>query len=378
MEKNSSLSIDDVERRFQEDMEKAKALSLETAAFEKFRQEKERDCEIFSQRKTETIPGIPKRDGRNANCNLSPTMEPRSLKISIKPRPRPGVFGAQHSGLVPPPLPKRQFSISSDVNDLINLKSPVSLRQLKLDDTVLQELDLAFPTQKLPSSLNQTNAPVSIGKVSCQPVAQMASASLSSPVPSVTHLGLEQFRQLPVSFNENVINHNLIDLSANTGHSRYSILYTFDPLLTSSETTKQDEVSFSSASASVSTINLSEGTEEFNFNQDYDPFEYFLGLSQRTPDSPSIPPVSSISETIYEVLTKEKSPIKATASANKKSPVVSSLNSKDLLLKVDINQVNVTTFDPELTTFVNLVCQMRMQYRSDEDRTNAGFLVSYH
>jgi hypothetical protein len=87
-------------------------------------------------------------------------------------------------------------------------------------------------------------------------------------------------------------------------------------------------------------------------------------------------PATSIPETIYEVLTKEQSPIKPATTSNKRQSIVPpAQKSKDTSLKVVVNAVDSGAGDLGLVTFVNLVRQVRSRFRYDEAETNPGYVV---
>ncbi len=382
MEGGNKLLMDEAERRFLEDLEKAKALSLETAALDKFKQEKLRESAVACSANREPSPVYARVSVKKVSTSSrSPSVESTSPTIQIKPRPRPGGVNSTSTGLVPPPVPRRQLSQSpnSNSNDLINLMSPVRTKVSDLEESfLLQELDLACPNLNVPSSRssrhavffpNNIHTPVqNVPQHSTKPLA--ATPSFSATVLSAPKLNIT--RKGPTSFDESMFNRNLIDLAVETTHPRYSILRAFDPLLNSNPIPEQPVTPV----ASTSTSTDKNKTEEFLFDQDYDPFDYFLGLSQRIPECPSTVAASSIPETIYEVLTKEQSPVKPAAKLNKRQSIVlPAQKSKDTSLKVIVERVDSGAGDLELATFVNLVRQVRSRFRHDEFETNAGYVV---
>lgn len=371
--------IDEAERRFLEDLEKAKALSLETAALDKFKQEKLKCSVSATETSREPSPVYARVGAKSVSSSRSPSVESTSPTIQIKPRPRPGGVNSQIVGLVPPPVPRKQLSQSPNSNDLINLMSPVRVNKpADLEDALLQELDLAFPTINAPQNKSSRHGvyfptnPTSVQNVpqqhvtKSQPVAPMLSPSVLSPPKLKVRL------RGPASFDESMFNQNLIDLAVETNHPRYSILRAFDPLLSSNTISEQ----VMEPVASSSTLTEKSKIDEFTFHQDYDPFEYFLGLSQRVTESSSTVPASSIRETIYEVLTKEQSPVKPTTKSNNRQTIVlPAQKNRDISLKLEVNEVDSGVGDLELVTFVNLVRQVRSRFRSDECETNTGYVV---
>jgi phosphatidylinositol-4-phosphate 3-kinase len=378
MDNCQKLQIDEAERRFQLDLEKAKALSLETAALDRFKQEKLKESAVVAHPSREPSPIYATVRAKSVSSSPFPLPESStSPKIQIKPRPRPGGINSQSVGLVPPPVPKRQLSQSPNSNDLINLMSPIRARPSDLEDSFLfEELDLAFPNMNLSSNRSSRHAVLFPNHLSVQNVPQHLSqpiptSSLPSPV-VLSKPKLNSSKKGPISFDESMFNRNLIDLAVESTHPRYSILRAFDPLLSPNPVPEQAVTPVACSSTSTE----KNKTDEFLFDQDYDPFDYFLGLSQRAFVGSSTVPASSIPETIYEVITKEQSPAKPATSSNKRQSIVPpAQKSKDTSLKVVVNEVDSGAGDLGLVTFVNLVRQVRSRFRYDEAETNTGYVV---
>ena len=388
MENCNNPVIDEAERRFLEDLEKAKALSLEMVALEKFKQEKLKESTTLVQNSREASPVYSRVEMRRlSESSRSPSVESTSPRAQIKPRPRPGGVSAA-SGLVPPPLPKRQPNWSPNSNDLINLKSPIRTNTQPAEDTFLQELDLACPNLNVSNTSRQGVFATSTNYASNSNHQQTTTNKLFSlPAVPSAFPQMNNRKGMPSSLDESLINQNLIDLAVDSTHPRYSILCAFDPLL-SSQNPVSNQDSFHHASSSTITlrsdISRTTKTEELIFNQDYDPFEYFLGMSQKItdPSDSSTVPALPIRETIYEVLTKEQSPVKGPATSKRQS--VSSIvfptaqkRPQETSLNIIVNQVSAAMGDIELNTFVDLVRQIRSRFQHDEPSTNAGFVVCF-
>ena len=110
MESGNKLEMDEAERRFLEDLEKAKALSLETAALDKFKQEKLRESAIVCQTSREPSPIYARVGVKIVYSSRSPYAESTSPTIKIKRRQRSGDINSMSMGLVPSPIPRRQLS----------------------------------------------------------------------------------------------------------------------------------------------------------------------------------------------------------------------------------------------------------------------------
>lgn len=340
---------------------------------DKFRQERRKASLTLSQSTRDPSPIYAKINKKHSLPASSPSTEVQPTPIQIKPRPRPGSISTHGIGLVPPPLPpKRQMSSSPVTSDLINLKSPVSSKPLDLEDSFLQELDLAYARHDL-SKRSSRDAIVFSGRHSLSQTTVQATRSF--PVtPTLGPPPLRNTKPSPASFDESLISKNLIDLGQlDVSHPRFSILNAFDPLLNSEYNT--GPVSLQAHSACSETDKSLNKSDELIFSQDYDPFDYFLGLSQRIVDPP-VTLASSIRETIYEVLTKEQSPVKPSTGNKRQSIIMPSPKSKDTSLKIIVNKVGPAHGDIELTAFAKLLQETRSQFNFDDPETNPGYVVS--
>ena len=368
---------DQDERKFCQDLETAKALSLETLALEKFKKEKQEN-ERRSVRSS--MPVYAQVSVKRTTVGKSLSVSEPSSSIQVKPRPRPGGFH-QVNGLVPPPTPKRQPQTGPSL-DLINLKSPVR----KQNQDLFDEFFVPFNSLELPwiQENVQTKAlPDNFSAFSpqlTQPPLHSVPPLSSSPVPAVNGTSPCLPPQLPsrapqlklernVSFTASVRKQNgldLIDLGVESAHPRYSILCAFDPLLTSMSSAVQEE------SVKPQPENGS-SKEDLPYNQDYDPFDYFLGVSIRENKPDNRNAGYSNKETIYEVLTKEQSPVKA-VKANSTTKI-NSFPMQELSLSIQVTKINPASVDTELASFMNMFRMLRSQYVHDHPATNLGFVV---
>ncbi|XP_033209286.1 phosphatidylinositol 4-phosphate 3-kinase C2 domain-containing subunit beta isoform X2 [Belonocnema kinseyi] len=131
-------AVVDYDRQFQEDLERAQALSLESLALEKFRLQRQQTTRSSNSNVQQSCPSR-----SNATTHFSgggtssPISEPNGAveNIQHRSRPRPGVYNSSHSrnGVIivppPPPIPCRRNSTNSAVGnqgaDLINFTSPI-------------------------------------------------------------------------------------------------------------------------------------------------------------------------------------------------------------------------------------------------------------
>ncbi|XP_076289347.1 phosphatidylinositol-4-phosphate 3-kinase catalytic subunit Pi3K68D isoform X2 [Lasioglossum baleicum] len=122
-------AVIDYERQFQEDLERAQALSLESLALEKFKLQKQRS-EFSNIRQNNVDRGNNIVHGGTSETDNAQHIE----KFQYRSRPRPGAFNTNQSKnaviLAPPPIPSRRNSTSAATSqeqsdDLINFTSPV-------------------------------------------------------------------------------------------------------------------------------------------------------------------------------------------------------------------------------------------------------------
>ncbi|XP_071564109.1 phosphatidylinositol 4-phosphate 3-kinase C2 domain-containing subunit beta isoform X3 [Temnothorax nylanderi] len=125
---DQKTAVIDHERKYQEDLEQAKALSLESLALEKYRLEKLR-LELSNVQQACLA--------QNNVCNtnsVSETDSSQGERLQCRSRPRPGSINTNQKSTVilapPPPIPCRRNSTTTASNqdsstDLINFTSPV-------------------------------------------------------------------------------------------------------------------------------------------------------------------------------------------------------------------------------------------------------------
>ncbi|XP_044761430.1 phosphatidylinositol 4-phosphate 3-kinase C2 domain-containing subunit alpha [Coccinella septempunctata] len=138
----------DWDKKYQEDLERAQALSLESLALEQFRQNK------ISQERNKIISRPPKNVPVNRAASVSETDCDRRQSKS-RPRPGTSVSNQNNSLLAPPPSSQRKSSgsSSSDMPDLISFSSPPSKSSNLLDICSLQQYNHNLST---PVSISQT------------------------------------------------------------------------------------------------------------------------------------------------------------------------------------------------------------------------------
>ena len=363
------VSHADAERKFHEDLETAKALSLELVALEKFKQDKlKQNVSLsISERVRDNGSSTVYSNVSIRRSSENRTSESSSLSIQIKPRPRPGGINVPVGSVIPPPLPKRQHASSEP--DLINLKSP--LNKNNPHDILLEELDQACLSHSNDVKTNTSN-------ISCIPDkfdTNRPSHSISNSTKSLTSfltsskIGNVLLGKTSSKFTTT----DLIDLGVSTNNTRFSILSAFDPLLNSNYQGESDEIAVSEASQISESI-TPKGEDNLSYIQDYDPFEYYLGVSQKESIS-CLSLNQNKRETIYEVLSKEQSPVRTSKTNSIKTALVK--KESDLALKISVMQIKLGTSDGELTTFVEQICDLRKSFKCDDLETNLGYVVTF-
>ncbi|XP_049937857.1 phosphatidylinositol 4-phosphate 3-kinase C2 domain-containing subunit alpha isoform X1 [Schistocerca serialis cubense] len=177
----SSAKAADYDRQFEEDLERARALSLESLALEKFRQQKELEkfrVKTQSVPITETELTVPTADG----------MPVQQMECTeIKSRPRPGSFntGRPRVPRLPPPPPavqRRNSTTNSSVDDRSDSQDLISFSSPSPPDRSSCGLDLE-------SLVSDTDRPTFERSQSVVPQMRLSSSSsVSSPfVPSIPH-----------------------------------------------------------------------------------------------------------------------------------------------------------------------------------------------
>ncbi|XP_044594663.1 phosphatidylinositol 4-phosphate 3-kinase C2 domain-containing subunit beta isoform X2 [Cotesia glomerata] len=155
--KNESIqrgAVMDYDKQFQEDLERAQALSLESLALEKFKLQKQLECSNNFLQNTFT----PQQCSQSNSSNVSEVDSSTSMdKLQLRSRPRPGGTQSKNSLIIaPPPIPSRRNSTttvgpaSSNTTDLINFTSPVK-SESSLDDYCSSTTASAVPTISQPS-----------------------------------------------------------------------------------------------------------------------------------------------------------------------------------------------------------------------------------
>ncbi|XP_058806071.1 phosphatidylinositol 4-phosphate 3-kinase C2 domain-containing subunit beta isoform X2 [Phymastichus coffea] len=126
-----TAAVIDYDRQFKEDLERAQALSLESLALEKFRQQKQQAQ--YGNNCTQESFNIQSSSSSISNCKTTETNgSSTENKFQLRSRPRPESNSNQsRNGMIvhiqPPPIPSRRNSTTNKkpAADLINFTSPV-------------------------------------------------------------------------------------------------------------------------------------------------------------------------------------------------------------------------------------------------------------
>ncbi|XP_074032269.1 phosphatidylinositol-4-phosphate 3-kinase catalytic subunit Pi3K68D [Leptinotarsa decemlineata] len=131
----------DYDKQFQEDLERAQALSLESLALEQFKSKKIQ--ELNRSATSVSVPSRPKLASvtRAASMNETDSGQIRFDRQQSKSRPRPGAqsSNATHSLLAPPPSSQKKSSSVDDPPDLISFSNPVPAPSTDIIDFCKQQ-----------------------------------------------------------------------------------------------------------------------------------------------------------------------------------------------------------------------------------------------
>ncbi|XP_073999097.1 phosphatidylinositol-4-phosphate 3-kinase catalytic subunit Pi3K68D [Rhodnius prolixus] len=379
MSRSSSTNIDH-ERKFQEDLEKAQALSLESLALEKFRLEKLKKSEKvntnFSRHTSTTI----------RTCDTSESRTNSYLESTSRPRPRNISAAPSVPILRPPPPALRRNSVntstdSQNTDDLISFNSPSGSKQQSRSEItqfeINESLEINYNTQCLNQNLYK---PVQIynntSYKTCNFTKKPQHNDSVRSMTAVTHTTTSQTdgeSNLDVlKIFEKKSNSNLIDLGvleADNGQGRernrsvrVSLLEAFDPLLTNnvSQTEQQSLAEEDDAEDSI-----------------YDPFDPFDFLYS----TPSIH--SQNSDPIYA--TVQKTNLTPTS-----TPIAISKDTKsthNLQNKIKVNQPRklyetvmrsqrFEFIDSDLSAFHQLIAKLRGDFVHSDSENNRGIMIS--
>ncbi|XP_043267002.1 phosphatidylinositol 4-phosphate 3-kinase C2 domain-containing subunit beta isoform X2 [Venturia canescens] len=147
-------AVIDYDRQFQEDLERAQALSLESLALEKFKLQKQ---QMEYSNHVRVPPVQPQQDTTPCSSNISETdcTTQTGDKFQLRSRPRPGGSQPKTAAIIapPPPIPCRRNSATSGGpnlsvtgTDLINFTSPIK------QDNHLEEYCTAAPPPPPPKA----------------------------------------------------------------------------------------------------------------------------------------------------------------------------------------------------------------------------------
>ncbi|KAK9497814.1 hypothetical protein O3M35_003734 [Rhynocoris fuscipes] len=381
----------DYDKKFQEDLEKAQALSLESLALDKFRLEKLRSeqCEKSTkiQLKDSTRTDVTTRnpDGKSI------------ASVESVSRPRPRNVLASHEAFVPkilppPPALRRNIcntsgdSLPSTV-DLISFNSSPSGSKLQEKSAIAEfEINDTLDSNSFMSSLNYNsmclkqnlyktytniyNAPYNMNKCSYQPYNEFQKTSTISNSSFVNNSPDNDTNLEVLKVLEKKSNSNLIDLGYQENHGnfkerdrnvRVSLLEAFDPLLSNSLSPSEQQASLNE-------------DEAFIYDP-YDPFDFMY----------STPSVNSQNSDTAHNATTQKCPSTPTSATT--LPAKESKSSYNIQNKVKVNTasklyemvVHNERFEfvnPDLAAFHQLVTKLRESYVYSDTSTNLGYLIS--
>ncbi|KAJ8935975.1 hypothetical protein NQ314_012542 [Rhamnusium bicolor] len=191
----------DYEKQFQEDLERAQALSLESLALEQFKSKKLQELSRSST--TVSVPNRPKTTSvtRASSMNETDSVQIKYDRQQSKSRPRPGSSTSSSSSslIAPPPPSQRKNSSANETPDLISFASPPVTRSDIIDFCNQQSYTSNQVTKIMTSpmirqppppgfkfwpqmSINSTISPVFHSNIPQQPVMYHNGGYFQSPV----------------------------------------------------------------------------------------------------------------------------------------------------------------------------------------------------
>ncbi|KAK0183358.1 hypothetical protein PV327_001408 [Microctonus hyperodae] len=438
--KNESIhgvSAPDYDKQFQEDLERAQALSLESLALEKFKMQKQLEYSRYVQQAF-----TPQKDNCPSSSNVSEVDNASQSgdKFQLRSRPRPGASQTKNSTIIaPPPIPCRRnstttvsSSISNPSTDLINFTSPIK-PESSLDEyysvspapTLLQApIQPKWETHptllKKSSKVTRSNSsaatyhfryhsptpgpraatapctPGTPGTPGLSPIVSRA-GSVNTHVPDVP-----QIPPLPINYRTNVTgsstskfsidegqlnvlkviekkpNNNLIDLNVfenveDKTNVRVSVLEAFDPLLVKTEEFNTD----------IKTTNEKCGSQiDGSVYDPFDPFDYMYSTNESVNSDP-----------VYAAIEKTaKSPAVSPAAPPPLPPRNSSAwntierrrtslhrrqkRQTRLYENVTVIKARGSLHDCDLKAFHKMIKAIRSEYPFNDPSTNIGHVIS--
>ncbi|PSN54649.1 hypothetical protein C0J52_01070 [Blattella germanica] len=410
--KSGATASSDYDRQFQEDLERARALSLESLALEKFKLQKQLEQlkHTTSSLNASTTLNRDARDRREMAEKPAPP----------KPRPRPGSFNTGGPRvpriLAPPPSTQRRNSAAAD---LITFGSPEGSptsqnlpgRGWDDIDAMSKTITSAFSVQPTTTAMTTISsqtlyATSTIHFVGNEHKVARPSFLEHSFVPPFPKLDMDRSPALPnrpaiqsadqvamsqmdvLKVVEKRDNNNLIDLSLFDGLSseggstsvRGSVLEVFDPLLSNTNLEKKEEI-VAEHTPVDSKVNCEEEANSEcsgSFYDTYDPFDYLddpgsagdplyaAVVKDRTPTASSpLPPLPPRSSHAWSTIERRRS------SVDRKQRVKTRLYEN-----VRVVKQKAGLHDSELHAFHSMVKKLREEFPHSDPYTNVGLVVS--
>ncbi|XP_015112954.1 phosphatidylinositol 4-phosphate 3-kinase C2 domain-containing subunit beta [Diachasma alloeum] len=431
--KEGNQTAIDYDRQFQEDLERAQALSLESLALEKFKMQKQQlECSNFVRRAFGSQQDYSARShGSDGDCASQ-----ASDKFLLRSRPRPGGSQPKNAAIIapPPPVPCRRNSTtavaaSSATTDLINFTSPIK------QDPSLEEycsIPPPAPPPKAPveprweshpalmrrtSRVTRSNssaasyqtrdlryhspspgphpstAPCTPGTPGISPV--MSRACVNPQVPDV----IPQIPPLPMNYRPsppppkyaiddgqlNVLkiiekkpNNNLIDLTAfetleDRSNVRVSVLEAFDPLLVKTE----EPPSNPPHQIKEETSSQVDGS----VYDPFDPFDYMYSTNESVSSDPVYVAVEKTAKSPAASPAAPPLPPRNSSAWNTIERRRTSLDRRQkrqtrLYENVQVVKTRASLHDCDLKAFHQMIKSVRSEFLFNDPSTNVGHVTS--
>nr|XP_014285368.1 phosphatidylinositol 4-phosphate 3-kinase C2 domain-containing subunit beta isoform X2 [Halyomorpha halys] len=376
MIKMSKISQSDYDKKYQEDLEKAQALSLETLALEKFRQEKQK-TELQNTHSFVLKSGhVALREKNTSNSNNSEKVRNRNVLSKATQRPRPSCIEPKLASLpkIPPPQVIRRdgtstssWETSNSSDDLISFHSCYSNDTLQYSSYLQKSSHSSTAANSEFIQLNRqpssSNSPSTHDKAFLNP-GPFHFYTISNAAKSTSGVRGTNFHN---THTEKKSSGNLIDFNTSTTDGltsrdknvRVSLLEAFDPLVTcDSQYASPKDVIYES----------------------YDPFDFLYSTiaDSISPNVKQEPIYSTITKTTSSPIQTPAPPLPPRNSTIKKDATkkVKTKCSSRLYENIIPIERRTNLHDPDVIAFHLNVKEIRERYDHTDSLTNLGIVIS--
>ncbi|XP_011297544.1 phosphatidylinositol 4-phosphate 3-kinase C2 domain-containing subunit beta isoform X2 [Fopius arisanus] len=371
--KEGNQTAIDYDRQFQEDLERAQALSLESLALEKFKMQKQQlECNSFVRR------ALAASDYSSRSHGDGDLASQTADRFSLRSRPRPGGSQPKNAAIIapPPPVPCRRNSTTavaacSATTDLINFTSPI-----KHDPSVEEYCSIPppAPPPKAPIEPRWDNHPALMRRTSRIPPLPMN----YRPTPPPPKFAIDEGQLSVLKVIEKKPNNNLIDLTAfetveERSNVRVSVLEAFDPLLVKTE----DSLSNHPPQPKEEASSQIEGS----VYDPFDPFDYMYSTNESVSSDPVYVAVERTAKSPGASPAAPPLPPRNSSAWNTIERRRTSLDRRQkrqtrLYENVQVVKTRASLHDCDLKAFHQMIKSVRSEFLFNDPSTNMGYVTS--